>query len=91
MNIDIKTVREGLEALDGLVARLTPMATALGGPTGALVAKLGDAALDIAIHAAERAEEAQIVHAGDDKPRIAAIVANLQADNDKLMAAVDAS
>lgn len=85
--MDLKTILDGME--EGLAT-----ATKIAGPLAALgvpYAGVAKSMLEVAENVRARIEEGAVVASEKDAARIADIITNLQAANDRLAAEIDAS
>jgi hypothetical protein len=90
--MDVVKATEGLQAALDTAQKLAPVAVALGMPEQvADIANVANAAVSVASNLAERINEGRIVASSGDADKVRAILAGLQAENDKLAAAIDAS
>lgn len=89
--MDFSVVKRGLEGLLGVVTTLAPIAKSMGGDTVTKIAGLVETGLSIANNALERIKDGTVVADSRDEAVVRAIITDLQAENDKLAKAIDAS
>lgn len=85
--INFAAIRAALTQGLALVRALEPVASA-GGPAAAQTAAIVGALAETAQNALARIDDAAVVVAAEDETAIRAILADLQAENDRLAAAI---
>lgn len=89
--MDLSKVKDGLGKLLQTVQVLAPIARTFGGPMVDKVSAIITTGVTIASNVLERVEEGAVVAETRDVDVIKAILSDLQAENDELAKAIDAS
>jgi hypothetical protein len=89
--MDIKQIIAVVEKGVAFAQEFMPLATAIGGPAVATAVKVIETVNEVITHAQTRIAESGVVLASTDEAQIKGFIAALAAENDKLMAYVDAS
>lgn len=85
--MDLKHILSGLE--DGLAA--AKKIASIGAAVGIPYAGVAESLLEVAENIREKMATGEIVATSDDYAKVAAIIVDLQAENDRLAAEIDAS
>lgn len=90
--MNISGILGGLQAALGTVKKFAPVAEAFGLPAVvSTVAEVASAAIEVAENAIERINDGRVVASNEDAAQVRSILAELQAENDKLAAKIAAS
>lgn len=87
--LNIAETLKGLQGALDAVKKLAPAASVLGVPAAVVaVAEIASAAVTVATNVVDRIEDGKVVVSNTDAAAVRSILADLQAENDKLAAVI---